>query len=104
MHVHDLQTAVEIHDNHSWLHPAGPETDIHNTLHVLKTAGKIAAHSEAIQDGRANRNTPLDPALVADLAIEALRYASNHGFDLGDAIGVRLEALRARAQHETAQT
>ena len=96
---YELQQASSLatYDATNWRHPAGFEIARHNTLHVIKTAGKIAAHVEATDDQRQSASAPLDPMLVADLTIEALRFANDGGYDLRDAVETRMTQSRERA-------
>ncbi len=96
MSVEHLQSDLISYDARNWLHAAGFETDRHNLVHVLKTAGKIAAQVEAIDDQR-EPETPLDATLVADLAIGALRFANNGGYDLQKIVEARMQELHERA-------
>lgn len=96
MAIDKLQGDLADYDGRHWQHPTGVETSRHNLLHVMKTAGKIAAHVEAIEDERLPESTPLDPMLVADLAIYAMRFANDGEYNLGDAIEGRMQQLRER--------
>ncbi len=97
MSLYDLQRDLADHDSRNWLHEQGFETDKHNFLHVAKTAGKIATHLEAIDDKKEDPSAQLDSMVVADLAIEAMRFANNSGRSLQELIEARMEELRERA-------
>lgn len=97
--MEELQHRLEGHDANNWRHPAGFETDRHNVLHVAKTAGRIAAHVEAIDDRMMPADTPLDPALIADLLIEGLRFLNNHNLDGEAVVADRLQQLHERFAH-----
>lgn len=98
MNIDKFQSDLAAHDSNNWLHSPGFKTDKHNLLHLVKTTGKIAAHLEAIDDEREHREAKIDPMVIADVAIEAMRFASNAGLDLSEIIGERLVQLRGRSQ------
>lgn len=98
MSLRDHAEELAVHDAQNWVHSRGFETDRHNLIHVLKTAGKYAAHVEEIDDGRAPEDTPLDPAIAADLIIYGLRALTNQSIDPDDALATRLQEIRERAQ------
>lgn len=95
MSLENFQRAVAAHDAEGWQHPPGGETDEHNLLHLVKTVGKIAAHREAVQDGTRPEG-PIDSPTIADLVIEAIRFANSSGVNLEDAVETRLLGLAQR--------
>jgi hypothetical protein len=98
MTLSTLQGDLLDHDSRNWLHKPGFETDKHNFLHVAKTAGKIATHLEAIDDQKEDPATELDGMVIADLAIEAMRFANNTGQSLEELMKVRMQQIRERAE------
>lgn len=70
----------------------------HVALHVMKTAGKIAAVFEALDHGAGkNLNPEMTDAqremvanMSADLLTAALRFANLYGFDLAERLGQRV--------------
>jgi hypothetical protein len=99
MGMNELQADLEVYDQENWLHSSGLPTERHNLLHIMKTTGRIAGHLEAIEDERVPESTLLDPTFVADLVIEALRFANNGGFDLERTVENRLDGLRERSRN-----
>ncbi len=102
MDLEGLQARVANHDVVSWQQGPGLETDVHNLLHLIKTSGAVATCLEAQQDDRTDVPTELNPAHIADLIIEAARFANNHSFSLDEILAARLQELRARAQARNA--
>lgn len=98
MSLSEIQQDLADHDSRNWLHDPGFDTDVHNFLHVAKTSGKIAAHLEAIDDQKEDSHTKLDNPIIADLAIEAIRFASNNGVSIEELIITRLHELKQRAE------
>jgi len=91
---------LAMHDRRNWEHQPGFETDRHNLIHVAKTAGRYAAHVEEMDDGRASKDTPLDPAIAADLIIYGLRALTNLGISPDAALMDRLTQIRERASRQ----
>lgn len=100
MGLHEIQQDLADHDSRNWLHDPGFETDKHNFLHVAKTSGKIAAHLEAIDDQKEDTQRQLEHSVIADLAIEAIRFANNNGASIEDLIIARMQELRERAESD----